>query len=76
MNTLLDVMEYNKEISNNQNNQTYKINCTKCLFFSITWDKTAPRACSIFNFKGYDYPSKTVLEVTGKNCISFKPKKF
>ncbi len=70
-------MEYNDEIKRKQNlekRNSGKINCTKCKYFKITWNPKFPRSCLIFGFKGKDFPSKSVLEATGKECPSFEKK--
>jgi hypothetical protein len=52
-----------------------KINCLKCVYFRVTWNPAAPRACRLFGFKGKELPSVAVRRVTGKDCPSFKLKK-
>ncbi len=50
------------------------IDCNKCIYFFITWDKNFPRGCRLFGFKSNRMPSFTVHEATGKPCQSFKRK--
>ncbi len=64
-------MEYNKELNKNQSN---KINCFDCKYFSITWNANFPRACSMFGFKGKELPSQQVFRTTGEKCPSFQKK--
>ena len=51
-----------------------KINCYKCKFFYVTWDKKFPRGCRFFGFKTQKLPSITVLESSGKPCYGFELK--
>ena len=50
------------------------VNCMKCKYFYITWDKTFPNGCKLFGFKGPRMPSFTVFEATGATCTNFLPK--
>lgn len=51
-----------------------RINCFKCKYFYITWDKKNPKGCSYFNFKSKQLPSIVVRKTTNENCKAFKPK--
>jgi len=51
-----------------------KINCYKCKYFYITWDKKFPYGCKVFGFKSKILPSIEVKKASGKECLSFKPK--
>jgi hypothetical protein len=50
------------------------INCIKCKYFFITWDKSFPNGCKLFGFKGMKLPSFTVLQATGAACTNFLEK--
>jgi hypothetical protein len=53
---------------------TPKIDCLKCKYFYITWDKNSPRGCRFFNFKSKMMPSTVVLQSSGAACLKFEPK--
>lgn len=50
------------------------VNCIKCKYFYITWDKNFPNGCKLFGFKGLKMPSITVVEATGSPCVNFSEK--
>ena len=50
------------------------INCFKCKYFFITWDKIKPRGCSYFAFKSKIIPSVMVKKSSGKPCRAFNKK--
>lgn len=67
--------EYNPNIRNKRKRVPHKkINCMKCKFFFITWEKQNPYACKIFGFKGRMMPSVQVRLTTGVECPSFELK--
>lgn len=51
-----------------------QVNCRKCKFFYITWDKKFPNGCRFFAFKTNKMPSISVLEASGKKCLNFQCK--
>ena len=51
-----------------------KIDCMKCKYFFITWDKNSPRGCRFFNFKSRQIPSTVVLQSSGSACLKFESK--
>ena len=52
-----------------------KINCRNCMHFYITWDTRFPYGCKSFGFKTKSMPSISVYQSSGKDCMSFTPKK-
>jgi len=62
--------------NNQQMNEKTKIiiDCNKCEYFYITWDKHFPNGCKVFGFKGSKRPSLTVYEASGSPCSNFKEK--
>lgn len=50
------------------------INCLKCEYYYVTWDKYHPRGCRLFGFKGRIMPSETVKATSGQPCQGFSPK--
>ncbi|NPA16769.1 MAG: uracil-DNA glycosylase [Aquificae bacterium] len=50
------------------------VNCYKCEYFYITWDKNFPYGCKSFGFKSRLLPSVEVKKASGRECLSFKPK--
>ena len=52
-----------------------KIDCYKCEYYYVTWEKNFPHGCRAMGFKGKELPNITVRKSTGgKDCISFKMK--
>ncbi|BEP27684.1 uracil-DNA glycosylase [Helicovermis profundi] len=52
-----------------------KINCNKCIYYYITWDKINPKGCKFFKFKSKQMPSIIVLKSSGNPCKAFIEKK-
>jgi hypothetical protein len=50
------------------------VDCKKCLYFKITWEKERPYACRAFGFKTKNLPSIEVYSASGKECLKFIPK--
>ncbi|MGA1868859.1 MAG: uracil-DNA glycosylase [bacterium] len=50
------------------------VNCYKCHYFYITWDKNFPYGCKAMGFKTKKTPSAMVRESSGFVCQSFKKK--
>ena len=46
--------------------------CTKCRFFTVTWDEVFPRACEIYGFSARQFPSQVVYEESGTHCQAFE----
>ncbi|TVR59781.1 MAG: hypothetical protein EA426_06475 [Spirochaetaceae bacterium] len=46
-------------------------NCLQCVHFSVSWDRTHPRACAVFGVKSRELPSIVVFRATGRHCPSF-----
>ena len=51
-----------------------KVDCFKCVYFQITWDKLKPYGCKAIGFKSKIFPSLYVFRTSGKKCLLFKPK--
>ena len=51
-----------------------EVNCHKCQYYYITWDKNYPKGCRYFGFKGKAIPSDTVRLSSGEECKGFLPK--
>lgn len=50
------------------------INCYKCKYFYITWNKDFPKGCKFFGFTTHKLPSTYVLESSGEACHGFSLK--
>lgn len=50
------------------------VDCKKCIYFKITWEKERPYGCGAFGFKSKNIPSKEVYAAVGKDCLKFTPK--
>jgi hypothetical protein len=48
-----------------------QINCFKCKYYYITWDKHRPNGCKYFGFKGKVMPSQTVKNSSKEECKAF-----
>ncbi|HEC49710.1 MAG TPA: uracil-DNA glycosylase [Candidatus Desulfofervidus auxilii] len=51
-----------------------KIDCFKCKFFYVTWDKHFPYGCKVMGFKSKEIPSNVVLKSSKMSCLFFKNK--
>lgn len=51
-----------------------KVDCFKCVYFKITWDKNNPYGCGAMGFKSKMLPSLHVFKTSGKKCLMFKKK--
>jgi hypothetical protein len=51
------------------------INCLKCKYYFVTWDKYRPKGCRLFGFKGHIMPSEIVKASSGEPCRGFFPKR-
>ncbi len=52
-----------------------KIDCYRCRYFFVTWDKYFPMGCKAFGFKSRDLPSSVVYRSSGIRCQKFEEKK-
>ena len=57
-----------------QEQGTNKINCNKCKYFYITWEKEFPYGCKAMGFKSKNMPNRVTREVSQRQCLSFEPK--
>ena len=51
-----------------------KINCKRCSYYYVTWDKNQPHGCKAFGFKSKAIPSIEVLKNSAKPCTYYKQK--
>lgn len=51
-----------------------KINCMQCKYYVTTWDKNAPRGCSVYGIKTATIPSFLVKKESGHDCMSYEQK--
>jgi len=51
-----------------------KINCCKCVYYYITWDRAFPKGCKLYGFKSLNLPSILVKQSSGLSCGKFTPK--
>lgn len=52
-----------------------KIDCFKCRYFYITWEKDFPYGCKAMKFKTKNMPSMVVHQSSGIGCLKFEKKK-
>ncbi len=49
------------------------IDCRKCKFYEVTWDRQRPHGCRGFGFKSHRLPSLVVRRATpGKECLLYE----
>ena len=48
-----------------------RINCRKCKYFFVTWEKQKPYGCKAYGFKSPQIPSMVVFSSSGQDCIQF-----
>ena len=53
-----------------------RINCKKCKYYFVTWDKNKPHGCKVFGFKSPNIPSIVVRQSSGMACHMFIEKKI
>ena len=53
---------------------TIRISCNSCRHFHITWNKKRPYGCRAMGFMSSKHPSVSVLEIEGRDCLSFEGK--
>ena len=51
-----------------------KINCRRCEYYFVTWQKGQPHGCRAYGFKSAQIPSMVVLKSSGTACSLFKEK--
>ncbi|HAY34277.1 MAG TPA: uracil-DNA glycosylase [Bacteroidetes bacterium] len=51
-----------------------RIDCRKCIYFHITWDKSFPYGCKSYGFKSKILPSLEIIKVSGIPCLKFEKK--
>lgn len=51
-----------------------KVDCYKCKFYYVTWDRNFPKGCKAFQFKGRALPSLEVKKASGQQCLRYIPK--
>ncbi len=51
-----------------------QINCYKCKYFYVTWDKNFPYGCKSMGFKSARLPHIDVHQVSGVNCLDYQEK--
>jgi len=51
-----------------------RVNCLKCRYYYITWDRRKSRGCRAFGFKSQELPSLVVFRTSGQKCMKFSSK--
>jgi len=49
--------------------------CRGCRHYYITWDRSFPYGCRAMGFKSLQMPCIAVRMSSGKECLSFEPRK-
>ena len=51
-----------------------RINCRKCKYYFVTWQKDKPHGCKAYGFKSQQIPSMVVFQSSGTKCSLFTQK--
>jgi hypothetical protein len=51
-----------------------RINCRRCKYYFVTWDKDQPHGCKAYGFKAPYIPSLVVFQSSGSDCQLFEDK--
>ena len=57
-----------------QDGSLRNISCNSCRYFYITWNNKRPYGCRAMGFISAKLPSTAVLEIEGRDCLSFEGK--
>ena len=57
-----------------QDGSPRNISCNSCRYFYITWNNKRPYGCRAMGFISAKLPSTAVLEIEGRDCLSFERK--
>jgi hypothetical protein len=60
-----------KKAANSSSEAEQKIDCRKCCYFFITWEKPTPYGCKAHGFKSAQIPSFVVFANSGRQCLLF-----
>ncbi|HYF82726.1 MAG TPA: uracil-DNA glycosylase [Clostridia bacterium] len=52
-----------------------RVNCITCTHYYVTWDRSFPNGCRLFEFETGKLPSQLVQESTGDSCKNHIEKK-
>jgi hypothetical protein len=50
------------------------IDCKKCIYYHVTWDRKFPYGCKALQFKTARLPSLEVFAASGVPCLRFEKK--
>jgi len=51
-----------------------RINCHRCKYYYVTWEKKNPHGCKALGFKSSIVPSLVVFQSSGTKCKFYSPK--
>ncbi|WP_294960896.1 uracil-DNA glycosylase [Sulfurimonas sp.] len=51
-----------------------RINCRRCQYYFVTWEKDKPHGCKAYGFKSLQIPSIVVFQSSGTDCSMFAQK--
>ncbi|MDQ0856989.1 uracil-DNA glycosylase [Bacillus sp. V2I10] len=51
------------------------INCLKCTYYYVTWDRDFPNGCRAYGLKSAARPSLTVMKSSGEACMKYTSKR-
>jgi hypothetical protein len=51
------------------------VNCWQCHHFGTSWDPALPYSCKLLGFKSRNLPCLQVLQLDGRPCQGFEPKR-
>jgi len=61
-------------LDDGENVKRSRIDCHKCKYYYVTWEKQFPHGCRAMGFKSKQYPSITVFVSSNRDCLAFKDK--
>ena len=63
-------------VNKEENLQSKRLNCIKCVHYFVTWDNRFPNGCKSMDFKSKNLPSVEVFNASGLKCQFYKEKIF
>jgi hypothetical protein len=52
-----------------------RIDCHKCKYYYVTWEKNFPHGCKAMGFKSKQFPAITVYVSSNQDCLLYREKK-
>ncbi len=52
-----------------------RIDCYKCKYYYVTWEKNFPHGCKAMGFKSKQFPAISVYVSSNQDCLLYRNKK-